>query len=89
MTPRQRRHFLQNATRTQFALVEETCFDLIKNPVGLSDEHSGPAAKKVKRIKRASDRNISHLKKKEFLGQRGGYLNILITFFAAFVGTFF
>lgn len=55
LTPRQRRDFFKNATKSQVAVVEEACLDLIKNLVALSEDHLGTGAKHMKKIKRLSD----------------------------------
>ena len=78
MTPRQRRSFFDLATIRQLRIMEQACFNLLKNPRGLTKTQLLVAQNYANYIKFLARQHNTLNSKKRLLIQKGGFLNILL-----------
>ncbi len=85
MSPRQKRAFFQLVTPAQMRVLEEACFNLVKNPKLKSKELKSLAKKYGGSIKVIAQTNPSS--KKKALLQKGGFLGALLPVLATVISS--
>ena len=78
MSPRQRRAFFDLATVQQLRIIEQACYNLLKNPRGLTPNQLRQAKKYSRSIKILARPQFSIDQKRGLLKQRGGFLGALL-----------
>jgi hypothetical protein len=88
LTPRQRRNLLNSFTIKQMKVFEQACFNLVKNPVGISPTQIKKLKPHVNSVKIIAQPGHNLRSKKKVLTQKGGFLNILLPVLGTLVSSF-
>ena len=78
MSPRQRRAFFELASVHQLKVFEQACYNLLKNPRGLTVKQLKEARKYSRNIRILARPNYTIEQKRALLKQRGGFLGALL-----------
>jgi hypothetical protein len=88
MSPRQRRSFFALATLKQIRVMEEACYNLVKNKKLSSKQLTALAKKHGSSIKVIARRKYPTKVKRALLSQKGGFLGALLPILATIVTSF-
>lgn len=76
--PKQRKAYLQHATKELITCLSECCANALKGHVPLSTSQKKALSRHKKHIREVANKRNSHRKRKDTLIQKGGFLGSLL-----------
>lgn len=77
-TPRQRKAFLEHATKTLITCLSECCSNTLKGNVPLTASQKKTLSRYKKHMRKAADKRNSHKVRKDTFVQKGGFLSAIL-----------